>query len=127
MVSPRFGIHTAPQPMGMNRSRSFTGTEWSTHTSVHDDIIISPPIKIFMVFIFAVAALSAKTMKFCTMRKFPIIRYTLKRETYKYCHIQTKCTLESRMCKKCSLGTKCMFESGICKKCSIQYKMYARE
>ena len=53
--------------MGMNRSRSFTGTEQSAHTNVRDDVIISPPIKIFVVFIFAVAALSAKTMKFCTM------------------------------------------------------------
>ena len=35
----------------------------------------SPPVKNFVVFIFTVADLSAKTAKFCTMRKFPAIRY----------------------------------------------------
>ena len=35
----------------------------------------SPPIEIFVVFIFAVANLSAKTMKFYTMQKFPAVRY----------------------------------------------------
>ena len=58
--------------MGMNRSRSFTGTERSAHTSVRDDVIISPPIKIFVVFIFAVAALSTKTTKFAPFEKFPL-------------------------------------------------------
>ena len=35
---------------------------------------LSPSIEIFVVFIFAVANLSKKTAKFCTVRKFPAIR-----------------------------------------------------
>ena len=39
---------------------------------VHDDVIISPPIEIIVVFIFAVAALSTKIAKFCTIRVFSL-------------------------------------------------------
>ena len=45
-------------------------------TIVHDDVIIFSThmaIEIFVVFIFAVANLSAKTAKFCTMRNFSAI------------------------------------------------------
>ena len=44
------------------------------NTIVHDDVIISPPgpLKFSCFFIFAVADLSTKTTKFCTMRKFQL-------------------------------------------------------
>ena len=52
----------------------------------------SPPIEIFMVFIFAVANLSVKTVKICTMRKF---RYTV--------HMYTNCIF-SRLGHHCDLN-----------------------
>ena len=52
------------------------GTEHShERMSIRDDVIISLPIEIFVVFILAVATLSAKITNFCTMRKFLGTRY----------------------------------------------------
>ena len=51
------------------------GAQWLQLSSFTMTSSFSPPIEIFVVFIFAVATLSTKTAKFCSMQKFPAIWY----------------------------------------------------